>query len=395
MEEIAKYIDNTLFIKWVYDPDEELDEYWSYYLNKHPEEKAVLISLKKELGSFRISSKRLSREQKELLAEKIFKKMQKQQKIRKISDFNKIFLKYAAMALLFFCLGGLIVYLNQKDTGGKLSYEVPFLANNPVLVFPDGNIVDLGKNGSEVDYTMQNRIIVNTDSIIPLDESQKGTGQNQMLVPFGCRARLTLSDRTVVWLNAGSRLIYPSVFTGKERKVILLGEGFFEVAKNKSHPFIVETSDYRIRVLGTRFNVSAYPGDRMSQTVLVEGSIQLTLDQSHWFGKRIILKPNELFTYKNGSKFSQVEKVDPDRFMQWKEGIFQFEDEDLNEVLKKLEHYYNIRIDLENMQDGTKKLNGKLNLKNDVNEVLHYVCRVAHMNFKKIKEKHYVIQQKN
>ncbi|MEN6453845.1 MAG: DUF4974 domain-containing protein, partial [Prolixibacteraceae bacterium] len=140
------------------------------------------------------------------------------------------------------------------------------------------------------------------------------------------------------------------------------------------------------------FNVSAYPGDDISQTVLTEGSVQVTMEQDNWFDKNIVLKPNELFSYNKVSNSSTIEKVRADMYVLWKDGILQFEKEDLSRILKKLERFYNIQIDLKNPMDGTVKLDGKLNLKENPYEVLHYLCRVASKNFKPINGRHYMIE---
>ncbi len=397
MQEIIKYIDNPLFMRWIYDPDDNLNEYWNYYLEKHSEERSIVSSLKQELGSIRISNQKLSKEQKERLALKIIEKMQKRNKILNINRFNKVFFKYAAFAILFFCLGGVFVYFSGERKfifKGEQYLEIPDMAKNPVLVLSDGKMIDLRKNESEVDYTDKNHVVINTDSMVSLKSTREKEAafQDQILVPYGTRAKVTLSDQSVVWLNAGSRLIYPSEFRGKERKVILFGEAFFDVEKNPERPFVVETSGYRIKVLGTQFNVSAYPGDDISQTVLTEGSVQVTLEQGNWFDKDIVLKPNELFAYDKASNSSKIEKVRPEMYVLWKDGILQFQKEDLSRILKKLERFYNIQIDLKNPMDGTVKLDGKLNLKEDPYEVLHYLCRVAYKDFKPINGKRYVIE---
>ncbi|MGV8093966.1 MAG: FecR family protein [Mangrovibacterium sp.] len=397
MQEISKYIDNVLFIKWVYEPDDDLNEYWSYYLEKHPEERLLMNTLRKELGSIRISNQQLSKEQKERLAARILQRLRKEKQTVKIKQYRTFFLRYAAMAIVFLCMGGLIVYLFQerKSEPEEVQYvDIPGVIENPTLILADGSIIDLEKNEPRIDLSTHNCVIVNEDSIIPLNvNTEKGQiTQNQIIVPYGTRARVVLSDRSVVWLNAGTRLIYPSRFSGDRRAVALTGEAFFEVAKNRDHPFIVRTANYNIKVLGTQFNVSAYPGDDENQTVLTEGSIQLTLGQDRWFNRQIVLKPDELFAYNKKSNSTRIEKVQAEMYILWKEGILRFEKEDLSRIVKKLERFYDIRIDLKNSVDGSMKLDGKLNLKQNTNEVMHYICKVGNKNFKKINEKYYVIE---
>ncbi len=398
MENIRTYIDNSLFIKWVYDPDEHINEYWDFYLDKHPNEKVFLIELKRELALFRISGQTLSEERKRNLAEKISRKIQDGQKRTKVSEIGRFLLKYAALALLFFGLGGGLVYYFYENEPAKEDLarylEMPEMSAKPSLVLSDGSKINLNRNESTVDYASSDKIVANNDSVIQVKNGVKKVEAlpNQFLIPYGSRGKLILSDHTVVWLNAGSRLIYPSEFTGHEREVILFGEAFFEVAKDKSKPFIVKTTDYRIKVLGTRFNVSAYLGDDVSQTVLTEGSIELNMNNKGLFGHGVVLKQNELFSLNKGMNETSIQKVDPAKFVLWKDGVLKFENEDLSQVLKKIERYYDIQIRLVNPLDSSIIINGKLDLKDDKNEVLYYVSKVAKRKYVKLNERSYTIE---
>ena len=398
MEDIRKYIDNSLFIKWVYDPDEHINEYWDFYSDKHPDEREFLFELKRELALFRISGQTLSEEKKKMLSEKIARKIQDRQRRTMVSEIGRLILKYAALAFLFVGLGGGLVYYIYQDKPVKVDYAryfaMPEMSGKPTLVLSDGSKINLNKKESMVDYASLDRIVVNNDSIIPVKKGVKKveTLPNQFLIPYGSRGKLILSDHTVVWLNAGSRLIYPSEFTGDEREVLLFGEAFFEVAKDKSKPFIVKTSDYRIKVLGTRFNVSAYLGDDVSQTVLTEGSIELNMNNKGLFGHGVMLKPNELFSLNKGMNETNIQKVDPAKYVLWKDGILKFENEDLSRVLKKIERYYNIQISLKNPLDSSIIINGKLDLKDDKNEVVYYVSKVAKRKYVKLNERSYTIE---
>ncbi|MDX9882503.1 MAG: FecR domain-containing protein [Prolixibacteraceae bacterium] len=398
MENIRKYIDNPFFIKWVYDPDENVNEYWGFYLEKHPDEKKILYELKNELALFRISGQTLSEERKKILSEKIANQIREKQRSFRIRKIGQFMLKYAALAVLFMSIGaGLVYYFNQDQSGiaGFVPYfEMTEMPGKPTLVLSDGSNVNLNKTESTVDYISGNQIIVNEDSIIPVvnESSKMETIPNQLLVPYGSRAKVVLSDRSVVWLNAGSRLVYPSVFTGKQREVLLFGEAFFQVEKDESKPFIVRTADYHIRVLGTQFNVSAYPGDAISQTVLTEGSIELNINESSWFDRRVVLNPNELFSFNKEDNGTKIQKVQPEEYVLWKDGIIKFENEDLSRVVKKIERFYNIQIKLGDPLDGSIKMDGKLNLKEDKYEVLHYVSKVARRKYVEVGERHFLIE---
>lgn len=398
MENIRKYIDNPLFIKWVYDPDENVNEYWEFYLKKHPDEKEFLYELKNELALFRISGQTLSEERKKILSEKIANQIIEKQRSFRIRKIGQFMLKYAALAVLFMGIGAGLVYYFDQDQSGIADFipyfEMTEMLGKPTLVLSDGSNVNLNKTESTVDYASLEQIIINEDSIIPVvnDGSKMEAIPNQLVVPYGSRAKLVLSDRSVVWLNAGSRLIYPSAFTGKEREVLLFGEAFFQVEKDESKPFIVRTADYHIRVLGTQFNVSAYPGDATSQTVLTEGSIELNMNESSWFDRGVVLNPNELFSLNKKDNETKIQKVQPEEYVLWKDGIIKFENEDLNRVLKKIERFYNIQIKLGDPLDGSIKMDGKLNLKEDKYEVLHYVSKVARRKYVEVGERHFLIE---
>ena len=148
----------------------------------------------------------------------------------------------------------------------------------------------------------------------------------------------------------------------------------------------------RIKVLGTRFNVSAYLGDDVSQTVLTEGSIELNMNNEGLFGHGVVLRPNELFSLNKGLNETNIQKVDPAQYVSWKDGILKFENQDIGQVLKKIERYFDIQIRLKNPLDSSIIINGKLDLKNDKNEVLYYVSKVARRKYVKLNERTYTIE---
>jgi hypothetical protein len=396
MEEVKKYIDNPLFIKWVYEPDDNIREYWEFYINKYPHEKPKLKKLKEELELFDIHNQKLTENRKLYLLKKIEKKIRDKHKADKIKNLSRYLLKYAAIALLFITIGGTFVYLylEKKDINNFSGFiEIPQISDKPFIVLSDGSTINLDSNESEVEYTSNNQMVVNKDSIVDLSLIEEANNSPIFQsIPYGYRSKVILSDKSVVWLNAGSRLIYPPTFTGNEREVILFGEAFFEIEKDIKKPFVVRTADYSVKVLGTKFNISSYPGDEISQTVLTEGSIKLTINKSGWFNKDIVLEPNQMFSFNKKLKESEVYAVDPEKFVSWKEGIIKCENEDLSRVIKRLERFYNIQIKLVNPLDGTIKIDGKLNLKEDKYEVLYYVSKVAKREFIKKSEQFYIIE---
>jgi transmembrane sensor len=160
-------------------------------------------------------------------------------------------------------------------------------------------------------------------------------------VPNGEKTVITLSDCTKVWLNSGTTLRYPEVFDKKERKVFVIGEAYFEVAKNPDQPFIVNAGLVNIKVLGTHFNISAYPDEQEIQATLVEGSINATNIST---GKGIILTPGQQAIYSRDTKKMSCANVQTSMYTSWKDKRLQFENTELSEVIKKMERWYGVTI---------------------------------------------------
>ena len=163
-------------------------------------------------------------------------------------------------------------------------------------------------------------------------------------VPAGQRAELTLADGTKVWLNSRSSLKFPTNFQGKSRNVILDGEGFFTVAKNKEVPFIVKTKKYDVKVLGTEFNILAYSTDSIWETSLLEGSVEIQTN-----GKRKLrLEPNTMVRLQGNSLVKQhIKKME---YFRWREGLICFDNISVKEMIEKLKLYYGVDIVINNQE---------------------------------------------
>ena len=186
---------------------------------------------------------------------------------------------------------------------------------------------------------------------------------NTLYVPAGQRACISLQDGTVVWLNAQSTLTYPSHFYGKERTVSIIGEAFFEVAKDKNRPFIVAAQDAKIQVLGTKFNVYSYPDSKQIRTSLIEGAVQV-----FYKSKQVILRPNEESIAQDG-KLTVSNIKNPDMLL-WRNGIYSFNNERLADIVNKLELYYDVTINIANPKLKDINYTCKLNSYGYVTEVI-------------------------
>jgi len=161
----------------------------------------------------------------------------------------------------------------------------------------------------------------------------------EITVPKGQINQIFLSDGTRIWINSESKLTLPSVFSPNERVVKLNGEAFFDVAKDKKRPFMVEVNGQQIKVFGTSFNVRAYANSNKIETTLETGKIQLKIGN-----QTKMLNPGEQSLYDKTKKHLVISKVDPVNFSSWKEGRYEFQNEDLIEVLKVVERWYDVEF---------------------------------------------------
>ena len=185
-------------------------------------------------------------------------------------------------------------------------------------------------------------------------------------VPAGQRVKVTLSDGTDVWLNAGSTFSFPTLFSPDDRTVTLDGEAYFIVEKEEK-PFIVETSGYHTRVRGTEFNILAYSKSEMFEVSLLEGSVEVYANLSKG-GKSIVLEPNtRVYLQNNRLVKGAIKNYD---YLQWKDGLICFDDESVEQMISKLELYYDISIIVENESLCKQRYVGKFRTKDGIEHIL-------------------------
>ena len=213
---------------------------------------------------------------------------------------------------------------------------------------------------------------------------------NTLYTPAGQRAQLVLQDGTEVWLNAKSKLVYPAQFVGKERRVTVEGEAFFNVAKNPSKPFIVSTQDVDMKVLGTQFNVFCYPDAGYIQTSLLEGSVKVFFPDKENEG--VILKPDQQVTVSQGEM--HVSPINLEDHFLWREGIYAFENEPLIEILKKMELYYYVRIVVKDTSLFNDTYTGKFRQRDSLDDVFRVLQQIRRFKIEKDKDRNIITLSK-
>lgn len=216
-------------------------------------------------------------------------------------------------------------------------------------------------------YTKEGEITVGTELVTQAKPcGSRAEEYDRLLVPAGKRAKIRLPDGTLLTVNSQSQVVFPRRFAGSVRKIYVQGEVFLDVAHDKEHPFWVESDGFDLQVLGTRFNVSAYRGDD-ARIVLVEGSVEVT-DRHE---KKARLVPCDLLCITGGA-IASCEQVDVDKYIGWVEGILLLNGKELMQIIRNLSLYYGTEIYCDPALGG-RKVYGKLDLKDDVGDVLECI----------------------
>lgn len=208
------------------------------------------------------------------------------------------------------------------------------------------------------------------------DKAQEEVKYNRLLVPLGKHIRLALSDGSVLDVNAGSEVVYPTVFPEDKREIFVNGEIFIDVKKtDKGTPFVVRTSRCDVRVLGTAFNVRAYDSDVRTEVVLQRGVVEV--EDRH---KQVVrMKPDERTILVQG-QYKMKDVVDVDRYILWREGMLVFDGETVDLAVRKLNRFYGIPFSCDSRVRGIR-LYGKLDINEPIENVLSAICSTAGLRY--------------
>lgn len=286
------------------------------------------------------------------------------------------FLKYAAILL---CLLGLTYYFvaNQQavEVIPKDAIVLQLENGDSKIISANGEEKILNSDGELVGVQKESELVYANDL-----KSQKLV-YNELKIPFGKTFQLVLSDGTKVHLNSGSSLKFPVTFIkGNKRMVFLSGEAYFEVSKDKLHPFIVHSNGIDVKVLGTKFNVSSYAEDKDINTVLVEGSVQV-YDRTAPEHTSII-EPGEKASFNRVNKNIAITKVDVNLYTSWTNGQLVFKGVRFQDMIIKLERAYNVSISSNNKDLNEEVFSANFDLGVDnVEDVLYYISRSHPFDF--------------
>ena len=306
---------------------------------------------------------------------------------------KKISRKYwwaAAGAILLIASSAILFYSSNKGVGTKKDVAVskkvaPDVTADPQpggnkaqLTLADGSIIllDGTANGLLAEQGTA-KIIKKADGQLLYDVTGAPTTDilyNTLSTPRGGQYNITLPDGSKVWLNSASTIIYPTSFNGKERKVEILGEAYFEVAKDATKPFRVKMNEMEVEVLGTHFNINGYQDESFVRTTLLEGKVKVRSG-----AVENLLNPGQQAQLGKNGNIKLLKNVNVEEVMAWKDGNFQFEDADIYSVMRQLARWY----DLEVAYSGrlTKHFVGSISRDVNLSQVLTMLQQTGEVKF--------------
>ena len=294
------------------------------------------------------------------------------------------YLKYAAVILPF--LFGITLYfmLDKPSQEAEPIVRIEPGMKQAILVMASGENVNLLNDSVKSLTEDDGTEIHNEKDVLSYAHGKANTAEkvllNTLLVPLGGEYKLVLSDSTMVYLNSKSKLVFPVCFPGNKREVFLEGEAYFEVAKDKSRPFIVTINGMQIEAVGTAFNIKAYTDESHSFTTLLEGKVSVT-GPDHATGN-VYLEPDMQVMYNPATAEMKMQKVDALQSIEWTTGRMSFTDQSLDDIMKSLSRWYDFTYQFEDPSLKNIKFRGGLNRYESIEPIIEIIKKTGKVNVK-------------
>lgn len=359
----SDFLKNTKFIEWRLLKTEELATYWSDFIISHPECKNAFEEAIVKFQGIKLYHKILSEDEQNSLYSRIIKDIEyRKKRSRRLRLYYMSAACVAVLLLILILVPKKILTYQDKYSepiiGTTLPSEnVQLVSGGKIIELDQNALVELSDNGlaSVSDkYNEKENVKLNTEIM------------NKLVVPYGKRSTLVLSDGTKIWLNSGTEVEFPSGFSGKTRNIKVKGEIYLEVAEMKGKPFCVHTPQLDVQVLGTKFNISDYADSHETAVVLAEGKVEVKAKD---YKSSMILSPNEMFSIDNGQV--RMSKVNVWEHISWKDGILIVNKIPISELLKTIGRYYNVEFEnLSSAELSKRSCTGKLVLTDDFDSIM-------------------------
>ena len=335
---VEKYISEDLTKEELNDLDEFLIE------DKNKRHFKEMLSL-----NYRLNKKWLTVEQ--IKKDELFAKILDEKPVKILNPYRKLWRIASVFAVL---IGGGLMYYFSTDAQ-----------------LPQEQLITLDLNSGRHKKLLKGAsgIVKETDALIieqrgdtlmymPKDQSNIAIRFDELHVPKGKTSVVVLADGTLINLNAGSSLKYPSAFKAEgKREVFLSGEAYFQVTHDEKRPFLVHTNDLEIEVLGTHFNVQTYPDENKSNAVLIDGSVQVSPSSSK--DNKVVLKPGMQASYTQGSAKLEIASVNTAPYTAWIRGQLYFDQTHFSQIVRVLERKFDVQIDIDNEQLKNEQFTAK------------------------------------
>lgn len=273
---------------------------------------------------------------------------------------------------------GVVIFFSGAKQDSELQYISGVMpeAGGDIRIITPEDAVEIGSN-AVISYADGYFSVKDSTETRTYDIKRSGD-IHQITVPFGKTASLNLSDGTRMQLNSGTKVVFKAGMNGRKREIFLNGEAFLDVAHDENRPFKVKTDRLDVSVLGTRFNVKAYPSDEQQSVVLVSGKVSVTgnlLDHDY------LMNPAQRFCYNSSNCNVSLDAVDTDDYTCWTEGILKFNSTNIKDVLMQLSRYYNAKFSYGSTVTGIA-ITGKLDLRDGIDAALESISLVSGIKYK-------------
>lgn len=360
-------LEDDFFRESFFNPTVESQLFWEERMRKDEVLAKEILCANTILCSVPYRKRTFSSKDKDLLWMRI------SQTSRRKRLFRYWYSSVAAVAALLLVAGGFYYtdYLAKDNLTAIEKVQKPeYPVETVQLIFSDEKKMNIEEDDSRLQYSKKGELHINTQKVNISPESTNTDKQkqdepvyNQLIVPAAKRSFLELADGSKIWVNANTRVVYPVTFEKKKREIYVDGEIYIEVSPDKKRPFVVKSGKMDIRVLGTKFNVTAYEANQEVSVVLVSGKVNVRTDN------RIesVLEPSDRLSYEQGS--TEIKKVNVENYISWKDGFYTFDNECFSIVLDKLSNYYGKKI-IYNAEVEALRCSGSLNLSDDMVKIL-------------------------
>jgi len=362
------------FIAWRLSRSEEQNLYWKQFADEHPESNEKLNSAIKKFDAIKFNHYQLP----ESLEEQLF--LQKLLDVYRFRTRRRKILYWSAAASIALLMVSSLIFIlpnirsTKQELPGMEAIVGQAMQSDEIRLISGEEVVELKQNAQ---ITVNDKQISVTEESNVSEISLPENMMHKLIVPPGKRSTLQLSDGSKIWLNSGTELDFPSKFAGSTREITVRGEIYIEVAEGQK-PFYVNTSLFRVRVHGTKFNISTYGENEENTVVLVEGSVEVIAAgyEPTW------LSPNEKAEISMNKILTET--VNVDEYIGWKDSVLIFNKMPFLKVLKKIGRYYNVNFEDHSDEKLSAKIcTGKLFLSENFEYVILTLSTLSGTQYRK------------